>query len=275
MTDAEVITSPANPLVKRVRSLTGERRRGPFFYCEGVQPVWRALEAGADIEVALVSDGLLSGSPAARLVEQLADARVPLACLSASLFGRLSKRDGPTGVAAIVREPRIELDDLVVLPHSVFVVLDRVANPGNLGSIVRTADAAGTAGVVLTGRTADPFSHVAVKASMGSIFSVPVVKGRSSDELFAWAEAKGIAVATTSAHATQSVFDVELPRPLALVFGSEGSGLGPELLARGRHQLRIPMVGTASSLNLSVSVGIVLFECQRGAVTRPAAESAP
>lgn len=268
MTDDDLITSAANPLIKRVRSLTGERRRERSFYCEGVQPVWRAVQAHADIEIVLLAPALVAGSPAAQLAEDVMRARIPTARLSSSLFSRISERDGPTGVAAVVREPQCRLDDLAISPQSVVVVLDRVSNPGNLGSIIRTVDAAGASALILTGPTADPFSLASVKASMGSIFSVPIVRARSSDGFFQWAKRERLTVVTTSAHASKSLFAAAIPRPLAVVFGSEGSGLSPELLARGEHQLTIPMVGTASSLNLSVSVGVVLFQLQRDLLLR-------
>ena len=263
MREQPVITSAANPLFKRVRLLaTSSRRKGSSFFFEGVQPVWRAVEAKAPLELLVVAPELVQGTPAERLVDQAEAAGVASAYLSGELFARLSGRDGPPGVAAVCDAHLAALEDLVPGSDDVVVVLHEVGNPGNLGSIVRTADAGGAAAVVLSGRTADPFSTTAVKASMGSIFSVCLARAESADEVFDWAGRRRVRTLTTSAHAATPYDQVSPPRPVALVFGSEGEGLGTELLERGDEQVRIPMVGSASSLNLSVSVGILLFGLQ-------------
>jgi TrmH family RNA methyltransferase len=263
----DLITSGANPYFRRVRELAaGRRHKGEAsLYCEGVQPVWRALEAGADIEALVVAPALVDeGSPAARLLERAGDAGHRVVPVSSELFRRLSDRDGPSGVAAVVRRAERSLEELPVGEDSVVVVLHEVANPGNLGSILRTADAAGAAGVVLSGATADPFSPAAVKASMGSLFNVAIARVPEIDDVFDWAAGAGVTAVTTAEDAAWSYDAVDYPRPLALVFGSEGEGLPPEVLGRGSLAVRIPMVGSASSLNVSVAVGVVLFEVQRG-----------
>jgi TrmH family RNA methyltransferase len=263
----DLITSGANPFFRRVRELAaGRRQKGEgSLYCEGVQPVWRALEAGADIEALVVAPALVDeGSPAGRLLELAADAGHRVVPVSGELFRRLSGRDGPSGIAALVRRAERPLEELPVGGDSVVVVLHEVANPGNLGSILRTADAAGAAGVVLSGATADPFSPAAVRASMGSLFNVVIARVPEVDRVFDWAVGAGVTAVTTSESAARSYDAVDYPRPLALVFGSEGEGLAPEVLDRGSLAVRIPMVGSASSLNLSVAVGVVLFEVQRG-----------
>ncbi|HET9090824.1 MAG TPA: RNA methyltransferase [Acidimicrobiales bacterium] len=269
MRDQPVITSPANPLFRRLRLLaTSSRRKGSSFFFEGVQPVWRAVEAKAPVELVVVAPELVQGTPAERLVEEAEAAGIASAYLSGELFARLSGRDGPSGVAAVCDGHVASLEDLVPGSDDVVLVLHEVANPGNLGSIVRTADAGGAAAVVLSGRTADPFSTTAVKASMGSIFSVPVVRAATAEEVFHWAGRHGVRTLTTSAHASTSYLDTSSARPVAVVFGSEGEGLGAALLGLGDEQIRIPMVGSASSLNLSVSVGIVLFALQAERLAR-------
>jgi TrmH family RNA methyltransferase len=261
-----VITSAANPVVKRIRALaTGRPLHGDeAFFCEGPQPVWRAADAGARIEMLVVAPDLLRGSPSEQLVEEQEAKGVPVVRLTSELFRRVSDRDGPAGLAAVVQPSRLSVNDLEVGDDAVFVVLHEVANPGNLGSILRTADAAGVAGVILTGVTAKPYSAAAVKASMGSIFNVSVATEAEIRHVIDWAHSTGVQVATTSAHAAASYLEVPFPRPIALVFGNEGRGLSDDVLSLGDLQVKIPMVGSASSLNLSVAVGVLLFEVQRG-----------
>jgi RNA methyltransferase, TrmH family len=260
----ELITSATNPLIKRVRLLADRRhrRREGAFVVQGAQPVWQAVEAGAEIEVLITAPGLLR-EPAAAMVAEQEERGVRVARLSESLFARIADREGPTGLAAIVRGHIPGLGELTVRPDAVFVALHEVANPGNLGTIIRTADAAGAAGVILIGHAADPFDPAAVKASMGALFSVPVAAESSSSAFVEWCRGSGITIAATSAAGTGSIWDAEIPRPVAILMGSEGPGLPEDLLAASDIRLRIPMTGTAESLNLAVATGILLYETWR------------
>jgi len=260
----ELISSAANPLIKRVRLLGDRRHRRQegAFVVQGIQPVWQAVEAGAAIEVLIVAPDLLRG-PAAAMVAEQERRGVRVARLTAELFGRIADRDGPAGLAAIVTGRLAGLGELGVRPDSVFVALHEVANPGNLGTIIRTADAAGAAGVILAGATADPFDPAAVKASMGAVFSVPVAAVRDAGDLVRWCRDRGVTLAVTSGQGTGEYWDGVLRRPLAILLGSEGTGLPDGLLAAGDLTLRIPMTGTAESLNLAVAAGILLYEAWR------------
>ncbi len=262
MTD--LITSSANPLIKRVRLLGDRkhRRRDGAFVVQGAQPVWQAVEAGADIEVLITAPDLLRGPAAAMVAEQEARG-VAVARLSGPLFASIADREGPAGLAAIVRGRTPALGELAVRQDSVFVALHEVANPGNLGTIIRTADAVGAAGVVLVGPCTDPFDPAAVKASMGALFSVPVAAEPSPGAFLDWCSGNGVAVAVTAAAGSGTLWDARIPRPVAILLGSEGPGLPDDLLAAGDLRLRIPMTGTAESLNLAVATGILLYETWR------------
>jgi len=267
----ELITSGANPVVKRMRLLADRkhRRRAGAFVVEGTQLVWQAVEAGADVEILLVAPGLLGRSAAARrltaMIAGQEERGVRVARLSDEVFTRISGREGPSGLAAIVRRRLAGLAGLAAGPAAVFVALHSIGNPGNLGTIIRTANAAGAAGVVLVGQTTDPFDPAAVKASMGALFTLPVAHAATPAEFFGWAAAAGVTVVTTSARAGQIFWDASYPRPLALLLGAEGAGLPSEVLARGDRQVQIPMSGTAESLNLAVAAGLLLYEVNRQA----------
>jgi TrmH family RNA methyltransferase len=266
-----LISSAANPVVKRMR-LLGERkhrRREGAFVVEGIQPVWQAVEAGADLEVLVVAPGLLGGSPAAEMVGRQEASGVRVARVTGDLFARVSSRDGPSGLAAIVRARLPGLAALEVTPDSVFAALHEVGNPGNLGTVIRTANAAGAAGVVLIGPATDPFDPVAVKASMGALFTVPIAHAETAADFFAWAAGSGVTVVTTSARAEVSFWEARYTRPLALLLGAEGTGLPAEVLAAGNLQVRIPMAGTAESLNLAVAAGLLLYEARKPQLAHP------
>ena len=262
---ADLISSAANPVVKRMR-LLGERkhrRREGAFVVEGIQPVWQAVEAGAELEVIVVAPELLGDSAAAQMVARQEQAGVRVARVTDDLFARVSSRDGPSGLAAIVRGRVPGLAALAVAPDSVFAALYEIGNPGNLGTIIRTANAAGAAGVVLVGAATDPFDPAAVKASMGALFTTPVAHAPTAAEFFAWAAESGVAVAATSAKAEVSFWAARYTRPLALLLGAEGAGLPAHVLAAADLQVRIPMSGTAESLNLAVAAGLLLYQARK------------
>lgn len=256
----EMITSAANPLVKRVRALADrkQRRRAGAFVVEGVQPVWRAVEAGWEIETLLVVPSRLAAS-AAGLVAGRRAAGTRVVELAEQLAARVSDRDTPPGLLAVVRTrvPDPPGGD------GLFVALHQVGNPGNLGTIVRTADAVGAAGVLLVGDCADEYAPAAVKASMGSLFAVPVHRLPDVDALFGWASGAGVEVVATSGGAGPAHWSVPYRTPLTVLLGSEGAGLPEEVLRRADRTVRIPMVGTPESLNLAVAAALVLYEVRR------------
>ncbi len=262
---AETITSAANPLVKRIRLLASRkhRREQGAFVVEGTGPVWRAITAGWPVEVLITDADLRADSRAAAMVAEQEASGVRVARLASDLFERLSTRDGPAGIAAIVRSRPQTLSDLAVPENAVFVALHQIGNPGNLGTVIRTADATGSAGVILVGDTTDPYAPAAVKASMGSLFAVRLAHAETTAEFLTWTSVNGISVLATSDRAETTHWDATYNPPLAILLGSEGEGLPGELLASAAQRIRIPMTGTADSLNLAAAAAVMLYETRR------------
>lgn len=268
---SELVSSAANPLVRRVRRLADRRtrRREAACFVEGIAPVWQAVDAGVEVEALLISPQLLAGSPAEELVARQEDAGVRVVRLTRELFTRLSDRDGPSGLAAIVRVPPArQLDDVEVQGSDFFVAAHELANPGNLGTIARTAEGLGAAGLILVGDGADPWAPQAVKASMGSLFHLLVAGADALDDVFAWAAARGVTTVTTSAHARLPLAEADLARPLVLLLGGERTGLPTEALVRGDIEVRVPMLGRATSFNVAVAAGMLMYEVCRQASAR-------
>jgi RNA methyltransferase, TrmH family len=260
------ITSAANPLLKRARKLRQRKHRDAegAFLVEGIAPAWQALEH-AEVEVVLFSPELLTSQRALDLVGRAAD-HTRVVEVSADAFASVSEREHPVGLAVIARASTVRLRDLVVDPDSVFVALHEVGNPGNLGTIVRTADAAGAAGVIAIGEGTDFWHPNALKSSMGTMFTTPLVAAEEARDPITWARDKGLTIITTTAHTEIAHWSTTYSTPALVLFGSEGRGLSTDLLDEGDVAVRIPMQGSATSLNLSVSVGILLYE-----ITRPRA----
>jgi TrmH family RNA methyltransferase len=146
--------------------------------------------------------------------------------------------------------------------NAIFVALFQVSSPGNLGTILRTADATQARGVILIGNATDPYAPTALNASRGALFSVPLVQLQNANELLEWCHLKSVRIVTTSDQAARNLWDADLSAPVLLVFGNEGEGLPPEILARGQA-VKIPMAGGVDSLNLAVAAGVLLYECVR------------
>ena len=257
----ELITSSQNPNLNRARKLRQRkaREREHAAVVEGIGPVWQAHESGASIDTLIVAPELLTSVSAASLIDDVSSTGARVIKVGAEAFSSIAERDNPSGIAAIVATTDRALNDLSVDDHSTFVALNEVANPGNLGTIVRTVEGAGGAGVITVGPSTDPWHPSAVKASMGAVFGVPLCTVATVDELLSWCFDNDVAVVTTSARAPHDYRTVEYPAPKLLLFGSEGEGLSDDVIARGDLAVRIPMEGRVDSLNLAVAVGILLY----------------
>jgi RNA methyltransferase, TrmH family len=259
------IESAANPLIKRIRALEqrkGREEQGACFV-EGIQAVWQAVEAGAAIETLIVAPDLLTSTPARAMVEQQRARGTPIAEVAAALYERIATREHPSGLAAVIRTAGQGIETLPVTPTALFVGLHEVGNPGNLGTIIRTTDAVGGNGIVLIGDTTDPYHPSAVKASVGTLFRLPLVHATSIDDVLAWCAMHQVSVVTTSAHAAHDHWDAIYPAPSLVLFGNEGRGLSADVVQRGDLSVRIPMHGGADSLNLAVAAGVLLYEMLR------------
>jgi TrmH family RNA methyltransferase len=255
----ETIRSAQNPLVKRIRTIKSRKGRARERVCwvEGLAPVLEAIDAGWPIEtLVLASDMLRSDAAASRLTTSDA----PIRHVSGEVFERISDRDGPTGLGAIVKTRDQALGALEIVKDTLLVILDSPQDPGNLGSILRTAYSLGVDGLVLLGNSVDPFDSRAIRASMGAVFRVPVVRERRHEGLIEWAKRGGLQLVGTSARGTISYREVDYRFPTGIVVGNEQKGLDEDIAKACDVLAAIPMQGTISSLNLSAAAAIVLNE---------------
>jgi TrmH family RNA methyltransferase len=254
------ITSLGNSAIKEVRALRQRKERDRTGLClaEGIRAVGEALQVGAGVETIIAAPDLLR-SPFAR--ELIAERRHDVRYLEVSpaVFASLSAKDGPQGLAAVVRQRWESLEHVHLIADLCWVVLDGPQDPGNLGTIARTSDAVGGSGLILLGQTADPYDPAALRASMGAMFSQRLVRaGRS--EFASWKRRHAHTVVGTSGAAATEYRSVEYRPPLLLLMGSEREGLSAEQQATCDLVVRIPMVGRSDSLNLAVATGLLLYE---------------
>jgi TrmH family RNA methyltransferase len=252
---------PAGNIVRQVRQLRSraERERTGTFYIEGARIVAQAVQAGAEITLGVVAPDLIVGPHAAATVAALRDSGAPMVELPVPAFESISFKENLQGIGAVVRAQVGTLDAIPADEARLWVALDGVGNSGNLGAIMRTCDAVGGAGLILLGHTTDPHHPDAVRASMGSLFALLIARA-GFDAFVAWKMAHGYHVVGTSPAATQEYRAVAYPPATILLMGSERTGLSPTQQAACDQLVRIPMVGTADSLNLGVATSIVLYE---------------
>ncbi|RVD51715.1 RNA methyltransferase, partial [Mesorhizobium sp. M8A.F.Ca.ET.023.02.2.1] len=186
--------------------------------------------------------------------------------VSEKVLVAIPRRDNPQMVVGVFSQKFLALKDISADNGDVWVALDRVRDPGNLGTVIRTVDAVGAKGVILVGDTTDPFSVETVRATMGSIFAVPVAKA-TTEAFLAWRGGFSGLVAGTHLKGAVDYRSVDFSRgPVLLMMGNEQQGLPESLAASCDRLLRIPQAGRADSLNLAVATGIMLFEIRRGAL---------
>ncbi len=253
-----VVTSSSNPLVKQARALRQRKARGEtgLFLVEGVHHVGEALEAGWALESILYAPDLLVSDFGLDLIARAARQQLVVQPVSGPVMESLAEKDNPQGILAIVRQRSPQLETLRVAGAA--VALAAPQDPGNLGAILRSLDAVGAEALFLLGGGVDPYHPTAVRASMGALFWKPVVQ-TGWDVFVDWAGRGRQQLVGTSAHGAMDYRDFEPSTPWILVLGSEQKGLSPEQLAACDAQVRLPMYGRVSSLNLAVAAGILLY----------------
>lgn len=262
----EQLTSFSNPLVKRIKRLRRKRYRlqEEAFFVEGLRVVLTAVELRAPVEIIVYCPELLTSEASWKMLRaQQASGGIKCQAVTAPVFASISGRDNPVGLGAIVRAQLVELEALSVDPDDIFVTLFEVAEPGNLGTIMRTMDAVGAKGLILVGNSVDPYHPSAVKASMGALFSVEIGRVSDAAELFQWARANNVTCVASSARGRTPYTGFRYPLPVTLLLGSEGSGLPASVMEACETTVAIPMAGSASSLNLAVAAGLLLYEIGR------------
>lgn len=257
-----MITSTSNDHIKALRKLdqAKERRTTGTFLAEGLKAVGQAFDSNAKFRELLVSPELLISDFGQQLVNRAALLGIPVIEMSASVFSTLARKEKPQGIAALISQNWADLGSVTALPGDLWVALESIQNPGNLGTILRTCDAVGATGLILLDDSTDPYDPAAVKASMGSIFSVPHFRAEIEALQAFLNHNPGMVVHGTSDKAADSVFEVSYPSTMLLLLGSERQGLSPSYVSLCSRMLRIPMRGACDSLNISVAAGVVLYQ---------------
>jgi len=259
-----LITSHQNHKIKQIRALRQRKHRAAqgLFVVEGIRHVGEAVEAGAPLEYLLYAPDLLTSSYAHNLIQQISQTNIPTFTTTAEIFTSLTEKEHPQGILAVAHQNLSSLDQLNPINFLWGVALVSPQDPGNLGAILRTIDAAGADGLIVLENSVDIFHPTAVRASMGALFWKPVVY-TSFKEFSSWVAANRYHVYASSTHGETDYTDAVYTSPAILLMGSEREGLTKDQSEICETVVRLPMKGKTTSLNLSVSAGILLYQMQR------------
>ena len=251
----ELITSPSNPKIKRLLALqqkSSARREAGLFVVEGQRELQHCIDSGFEIDSVFYCPDFFSGQIASEKKFEV----------SRAVYEKIAMRESTEGVIAEVRAKERKLEELVLPENPLVVVLERVEKPGNLGAVLRSADAAGVDAVLFCDPLTDLWNPNLIRASIGAVFTVPCV-ACSSAEAIAFLKARGIRILTAQLQDSSLYYDCDMTAGTALVMGTESTGLTDAWRQAADAHIRIPMLGRLDSLNVSVSAAILLFEAVR------------
>ncbi len=254
--------SSQNPKIKQLLRLKGRKERDEttLFLIEGYREIKRAAEGGVDFVSLFIAPDLFLGVNEQHLIDCIGTETF---ILPQALFRKISYRDRPDGLVAIAYQMQKTFLDLISTKTSpLYVVAEAIEKPGNLGTILRSSDAVGADGVIVCDRCTDIYNPNVVRASVGTLFTLPVVEARGSDA-YIWLKERGIQVVAATPRATLNYTEANLMGPLAIVIGTEQLGLSDLWMESADLRVKIPMCGVADSLNVAMATTLLLYESLR------------
>lgn len=258
------ISSVKNPLIKDIslmQTKAKERKKAGVIIIEGKKEISLAVSAGLFFRKILYCPDIISAPEVRELTGTSFDAAEVFE-LSAEAFSRISYRETTGGIVVLADEPRKELSCLKVDEQSVFIILEAVEKPGNLGAICRVADAAKVAGLIICDPHTDIYNPNAIRSALGCVFTIDIVQA-SFDETRAWLKRNVIRSFAAELNASELYHETDLSGRIALVFGTEATGLTTKWIDEADRRIKIPMSGVIDSLNVTTSVAILVFEAMR------------
>ena len=256
------ITSSQNPKIKQLLALqqkSAERKRLGLFVVEGQRELMHCLASGYEVEQVFVSSGHRLSPSLQAWVEE---AEELVTTVSPALYERIAYRGGTEGIIAVIRSHQRTLADIPLSANPLIAVLEGVEKPGNLGAILRSADAAGADAVIVCDPLTDLYNPNLIRSSIGAIFTVPCVTCTSA-ECSDFLKARCIQILTAQLQDSRPYYDTDMRRPTAIVMGTEATGLTDQWREVADAHILIPMLGQLDSLNVSVSTAILLYEAVR------------
>jgi RNA methyltransferase, TrmH family len=250
------IESKENKLFKAIKKLKEKRYRikEEKFILEGFRLVEEGIKANINIEHIIITENNIEKLKESSLLKNINEDKIVI--ISENLFLNLSSTENPQGILAIVKNKVVREN----LDGDFYVVCDKVQDPGNLGTIIRTAHAAGVNGIILTKGTTDIYNDKTIRSTMGSIFYVPIYYDNEQFALIKKLKEEGVSLVATSLNESKNFFSENLKGKVMIAVGNEGNGISDELFSLSDKKVKIPMPGGAESLNVAIATSILLFE---------------
>lgn len=262
------ITSRDNQKLKYVRRVR-DRKINDAIFVEGVRHVEEVLRSKATIIECFCSETFGENERETELIRKIKAGNAPCSIVDNRVFPSIAETNAPQGIVLIVRKPPTSKDDFdhclqqSERTNSPLVFLSEINNPSNLGAILRTAEAAGVAGIIISTKSADAFSPKSMRSALGANLRLPIWEGREFEEVLVWAKEKGMITTAADINAEKKYTEIDWGMPRILIFGSEAHGLSENARAKIDELIYIPMANDVESLNIAVSCGIILFESKR------------
>jgi rRNA methylases len=259
-----LITSSQNAVIKDVKSLKSRKAREDkeLFYVEGSRIVDEALKDNADIIEVIVAEAFAIDPQNESMLSRMDLLNIKVYYIADKLFKELTDTETPQGILAVMKIKKTDPDN-IAKNKGLFVILDSIRDPGNMGTIIRTADAAGFSGIIVSKGCVDVYNPKVLRSTMGSIFHIPIYQYDKTIDAIRFIKTKGYKVLASHLDGSVSVFDAKIGESAAIVIGSEAEGISEEAAAMADILVRIPMAGRAESLNASVAAGILMYEAVR------------
>ena len=263
----EPITSRHNPIVARYRA-AARAEAADIVLLDGVHLAAEAMASGVALREAAVSVGAADRPDVHEIVQRLMAARVPVTPVTSSVMDALSPLRSASGIVALAERPSTDAGAVFEGAACLVIVAVDVQDPGNLGAIVRVAEAAGASGLIAAGACADPFGWKALRGSMGSALRLPIAVQPDAAAAIEAARRHGCRVAAAVPRQGRSMLELDYTGAIAVLVGGEGSGLPPSIVAAADERLTIPMQPPVESLNAAVTAALILYEARRQRVVR-------
>ena len=258
------ITSTSNPEIKEALDIKNKRSKykHAVFIIEGPHLVETALASGNKINTVFFTDSFRAKKDGQNILRETAKKTDEIFEVTGQIMNKLADTEIPQGIIATVSYAIKNLEEIRFKSVPLIVAVDGVQEPGNLGTIIRTSDAAGADAVVILKGACDAFMQKTIRATAGSIFNIPIIYP-GTDKFLEWLKSNGITLIATALDSGKSIFDSDLKKPIAFVFGNEAHGVSSGIKSKADLILKIPIYGKAESLNVSASAAVSLYEAVR------------
>lgn len=263
MMEVKFISSENNSIIKHVKALDLKKQRVKHmqYTVEGLRIVSECIKYKGDIEYIIYSEDLLNIQGGSDLLEKVSQEGYTVYQVPSQLFNKLARTESPQGVLAVVNMKKMTLNDLELKDRDnlFFVILDRIQDPGNMGTIIRTAESANADAVIITKGSVDPYNSKTLRATMGAIFHLPIIQC-PDDEWLGYLKRNQVTLIAADLDTDKTYIDIDYNKNIGIIIGNEANGIDPQILENVDERVIIPILGKIESLNASVAAGILIYK---------------